>query len=479
MTATAAQLPEGQVFRKDLYFEQTSYAPHQGQRVIHYDPTRHRAVSNGRRWGKTLLGGKEAEAEAFIKNFLGKPKMGWIIGPEYSDCEKEFRVLYNTFKSLGIDKVSSKFLNNVESGSMHIKTSWGFDVQCRSAKHPDSLVGEGLDFVLCVEAGRLHRRTFTEYVRPALSDTRGWSLMTGVPELASDTALLYWAYERGQDQTKLQWNSYRMPSWNNTVVFPGGRNDPEILEAEDDLTEDEFNRQYGGEFVERIGRVMKQWDDDTHLVSGLDYDPRFPLYAAVDYGYTNDWVWLWIQVDTWGYLRVIAEERWQGMDTDEITDYMLGKMNDGTGESNLWPLLPKVNAIYVPPAEPDQTSVLTRKLKRPIVSATSGTQVNDRDRVTNSLLKMRSSNLPGAMRDDRMPGMTVNRERCTQLAWEMRTGYRWPEHKSEVKNPSENPMDKDNHGPEALGRLTWPMFNKQEKKTQRSSRQSRVRARRR
>jgi hypothetical protein len=318
------QLPgEGLVFRKDLYFEGTNYRPHQGQKIIHYDNTRHRAVSNGRRWGKTLLGGKEAEAEAFIKNFLGEPKMGWIIGPEYTDCEKEFRVVYNTFKKLGIDQLSNKFLNNVESGSMRIATKWGFDIQCRSAKHPDSLVGEGLDFVLIVEAGRHHRRTFTEYIRPALSDKRGWSLMTGVPEIAADTALLYWAYERGQDVNKRQWSSYRMPSWNNTVVFPGGRTDPEILEAEDDLTEDEFKRQYGGEFVERIGRVMKEWDDDTHLVSGLEYDPLFPLYVAVDYGYANDWVWLWIQEDTWGYLHILGEWRWKEKDTGEIADDIL------------------------------------------------------------------------------------------------------------------------------------------------------------
>jgi hypothetical protein len=461
------------VFRKDAYFERTAYNPHSGQKLFHYDNTRHRIMSNGRRWGKTLAGGKEAETMAFVKNFLGEPMQGWIIGPEYTDCEKEFRVVYNTFKKLGIDQVSNKFLNNVESGSMRIKTKWGFDLQCRSAKHPDSLVGEGLDFVLIVEAGRHHRRMFTEYVRPALSDKRGWSIMSGVPEIASDTALLYWAFERGQDSTKTQWRSFRMPSWTNDIVFPGGRNDPEILEAEDDLTEDEFRRQYGGEFVERIGRVMKEWDDETHLVSGLNYNPALPLYAAVDYGYANDWVWLWIQVDMWGYVYVIGEHRWRMMDTGEIAADMLSMKNTG---ADLWTLLDKVVCIYAPPAEPDQTSTLQRKLAIPTRTNTGG-MVNDRDRLTNKMLKLRPSNLPGARAGERLPGMTFNRERTTQLAWEMRQGYRWPEHKSETKNANENPMDKDNHGPEALGRFTWGHFGNKEKT--RTSRQSRVRARRR
>lgn len=465
---------EGLVFRKDIYFDQTDYHPHDGQKLIHYDNTRHRILSNGRRWGKTLLGGKEAETMAFVKNFLGQPMQGWIIGPEYVDCEKEFRVVYDSLRKLGIDQVSTKFLNNVESGSMRIHTKWGFDLQCRSARHPESLVGEGLDFVLIVEAGRHHRKMFTEYVRPALSDKRGWSMMSGVPEIASDTALLYWAYERGQQASKTQWKSWRMPSWTNTVVFPGGRNDPEILEAEDDLTEDEFRRQYGGEFVERIGRVMSQWDDDIHLVEGLDYDPRLPLYAAVDYGFTNDWVWLWIQVDPWGYVYIIGEERWNMMDTEEIADDMKSRRDANQG---LWPLLDKVNIIYCPPAEPSDTNILQRKLGRPIKTNTGG-MINDRDRMTNSMLKVRPSNLPGARSEDELPRMMFSKERCSMIAWEMRTGYRWPEHKSETKNASENPMDKDNHGPEALGRFVYGHFgNKNEGR--RSSRQSKVRARRR
>lgn len=464
---------EGLVFRKDAYFDKTGYSPHQGQKLIHYNNTRHRVLCNGRRWGKTLFGGKEAETMAFVKNFLGEPMKGWIVGPEYTDCEKEFRVVYNTFKQLGIDQVSNKFLNNTESGNMRIHTKWGFDLQCRSARHPDSLVGEGLDFVLIVEAGRHHRRTFTEYVRPALSDKRGWSLMSGVPEIASDTALLYWAYERGQEAEKSQWASFRMPSWSNNIVFPGGRYDPEIIDAEDDLTEDEFRRQYGGEFVERIGKVMKEWDDQVHLVDNLEYNPFWPVYAALDYGYTNDWVWIWLQVDPFNNVYVLGEQRWQMMDTDEVCDDILSRRNANEG---LWPLLEKVSMIYAPPAEPSDTNIVRRKLMRPINTNTGG-EINDRDKLTRSLLKRRPSHLPDD-HPEKKPQMVFNRDRTPQLAWEMKTGYRWPEHKSETKNATETPMDKDNHGPEALGRFAKGHMS-QKIDDKRTARQSRVRARRR
>jgi hypothetical protein len=54
--------------------------------------------------------------------------------------------------------------------------------------------------------------------------------------------------------------------------------------------------------------------------------------------------------------------------------------------------------------------------------------------------------------EDQQPQLKVDRS-CTRFAWEMREGYRWPRHKSEVKNDSELPLDKDNHGPEAVGRF--------------------------
>lgn len=438
MTST---LPDqGLVFRKDQYFQEVGYYPFPGQARVHYNSTRHRVLCNGRRWGKTFVGGRECESMGFVRNFLGEPCRGWIIGPEYTDAEKEFRVVYDSFQKLGIDKVSSKFLSNAENGNMHIRTKWGFDLECRSARHPESLVGEGLDFVLLVEAGRHKRKMWGDYVRPALSDKRGWSLASGVPEGASENSLLYSLFQRGQDPSKISWWSMRAPSWTNPIVFPGGINDPEILEARDDLTEDEFARQYGAQFVESVGRVMKEWNDDTHIVD-IEYNRRWPLYAAVDFGYTNDWVWLWIQVDEFNNVYVLGEERFNLRDTEDIARHEFAQH----------PLLPKLLAIYYDPAAPDDASILRRLLKVNTMGNTGG-EIKTRLSLIRSALKARPSHLPDG-HPDKKPALVVDRS-CQKLIWEMRTGYRWPEKRNQLaSNDSEIPMDKDNHGPEALGRF--------------------------
>ena len=458
---------QGTVLRKDVYFRETGYHPHPGQVPVHYDSTRHRALSNGRRWGKTLLAGKEVEPCAFVRNRLGNPQRGWLVGPEYSDCEKEFRVIYDTFKALGVDKVSTKFLKNVENGNMHIATSWGFDLQCRSARTPDGLVGEGLDFVIMCEAGRLHRYIFTEYIRPALSDKRGWSLMAGVPEIAAESSLLYWGFTKGQDKTgSKSWKSWRMPSWTNTHVFPGGRNDPEILEAEEDLTEDEFERQYGGKFVEKTGRVMKEWDDMVHLRT-IKYNPEWPLYAAVDYGYTNWWVWLWIQVDNFDNVYIIGEHYIKEMDTVRVAQEVL--------KNHKW--LPALKAFYPDPHNPDDTKILERELRVSSVGNTGG-EITTR----NAMIRQRLKPLPPDLPPEKQQAqITVDRQ-CSHLAWEMREGYRWPTKKREQiddKNQTEVPLDKDNHGPEALSRFIYGYFNPADSKgTSRKSRQSAVKVKR-
>lgn len=451
---------EGRVLRKDVYFAETGYYPHEGQWEIHSDGSRHKAVSNGRRWGKTLLGGKESEITSVVLNKYGDAQRGWIVGPNYDDGEKEFRIVYDSLKKLGVDATCSKFLNNTENGNMHIATSWGWDLQVKSAAHPETLVGEGLDFVILAEAGRLRRVVFTQYIRPALSDKRGWSLATGVPEIATQESLLYWGWTRGQDSSRKPWASWRMPSWTNTVTFPGGRQDEEILEAEEDLTEDEFRRQYGGEFVERTGRVMKEWDDEIHLAN-LEYRPDWPLYAAIDYGYTNPFVWLWIQVGPWGEVHVLKEYYITLQDTAEICNRTM----------QYDPLTKYCSAFYPDPAEPDDTNTVSRLLKIPARSGTGG-ELKTRLSLIRSALKVHPEHGPEEMK---RATLLVDRS-CTRLAWEMREGYRWPMHQSEVKNDSELPLDKDNHGPEALGRFFKGYFDAVQ--GTRSTRQRRVKLRR-
>lgn len=430
------------------FFQDIDYEPHAGQEDLHFTRARFKVVRCGRRWGKTFFGAHEAEPNVLVDcPMTGGPQMGWIVGPNYTDAEKEFRIVYDTMRKLGVDKDAIKFVKNSDSGALHIITSWGAEVIGKSAQYPEKLIGEGLNWVLMVEAG-LHRRRTWQSIRPALSDRRGWAAFTGVPEGASEHSLLYALYERGQSGRFNTWKSWKRPSWTNNIVFPGGRRDPEILEAEEDLTKEEFDRQYGAEFTDKTGQVIKEYDDDIHL-GDFDYDPGWATYLAIDYGFTNPFVVLFIQVSPFGDIRVIREFRRQQLDTPEVCIDL--KME--------YPGLVRVASMMYPdPAEPDDTRTMQRELRIPANKNTGG-ELRTRLSLIRRALKVRNTHLPEGD-PERRPTLMIDRTHCKTLAWEMREGYKWPRNKSEQRSDSENPVDKDNHGCEALGRFFRGFFGK-------------------
>jgi hypothetical protein len=52
--------------------------------------------------------------------------------------------------------------------------------------------------------------------------------------------------------------------------------------------------------------VFDEFDPAVH-VKAVDYNPNLPLYRALDFGFVNPFVCLWIQVDETGIVRVIDE----------------------------------------------------------------------------------------------------------------------------------------------------------------------------
>jgi hypothetical protein len=52
--------------------------------------------------------------------------------------------------------------------------------------------------------------------------------------------------------------------------------------------------------------VFDEFDPEIH-VQFVDYDPNLPLYRALDFGFVNPFVCLWIQVDSDGIVRVVDE----------------------------------------------------------------------------------------------------------------------------------------------------------------------------
>lgn len=392
---------------------------------------------------------------------------GQVFFTGNTDSEKEFRVLWNELSRAGLREYFDKpgSYNNPEQGDLHLSL-WGGRFQChaKSEKHPESLVGEGLSGVILAEAAKLKERTWNKLIRPTLADFNGWSLMTSTPEGKN------WFYEmwkRGQDPTRPDWNSWRMPSWMNPYVYPGGASDqsiqelrramadggvmdldlykrcmvdPEIAALVGDLTEESFNQEIGALFTEFVGRVFKGFDEELH-VGDFTFDRSWKTYGAVDYGFTNPSVWLLIQVDPFAeHVRVIDEVYEAGLTINEFADLVKerGLAPDG------------MLGFYPDPASPGDTRILSETLK---VHAKGGTGGELRWRIDaiRGALKERNTHLPEG-HEQRVPSVMFDRK-CVRSIADM-LNYRYPERRSQVDgNVPESPMKKDDHAPEALGRF--------------------------
>lgn len=467
--------PERQIAELPLY-NKIGWDPHGGQKAIILNPARNRVASCGRRFGKSEVGGHKLFQEGLntrlVKQRLedmGKRREFWIVGPSYTDSEKEFRIMWNELAKAGLKEYFDRpgSYNDPVGGSMHLSLWEGrFQVHAKSEKHPDSLVGEGLSGVVLAEAAKLKESTWNKLIRPTLADFEGWSLMTSTPEGKN---WFYDMWKRGQDPTRPDWASFRMPSWINPYVYPAGASqagitalraalerrevidpalyaeleiDPEIGGLVGDLTEEAFNQEIGADFTDFVGRVFKTFDEETH-VADLTYNPSWTTFAAVDYGFTNPSVWLLIQVDPFGErVHVLDEVYEEGLTSDEFAALIKTR---GLAPSSMV-------AFYPDPASPGETKTLERLLKVKHRGGTGG-EIRYRVDAIRAALKERNTHLPNG-HDDRHPMLMFDRK-CVRTIADM-LNYRYPEKRTQVQvdsNSPENPMKKDDHGPEALGRF--------------------------
>lgn len=466
---------------------ETLWTPHKFQRKMLFDRTRNQVAAFGRRAGKSQTGGNKLVPEYF-RAMLGLDDLQrrgirreyWIVGPTYSDAEKEFRVVWNALERLGVPLDRPGSYNNPESGQMRIQALAGrFVVHAKSAQYPQTLVGEGLSGVVFSEAAKLKPSVWIKYIRPTLADFGGWTYFGSTPEGRN------WFYDLwavGQDPGRTDWNSWRAPAWVNPHVYPDGVDqalldrakrarrdgwlrewieaadmapnerglppspngiDPEIWSLFLDQSTEMFNQEIEALFTEFAGRVFKDFDEELH-VSDQTFRADWATYACADYGFTNPFVWLLVQIDPHRERIHILDEYYEvGRTTGEaIQEIQARGLRTGT-----------MRQFFPDPAEPDRTREISDKLQLAAGRGTGGL-INDRLEWIRRFLKP----LPSGQGY----GLTVHR-RCVNTIREF-SQYKYPDTAegaaSKGRNAPELPEKKDDHTPEALGRLMVGLFGR-------------------
>jgi len=207
--------------------------PHPGQAEVHRDPSRFKVLAAGRRWGKTRLVVNEC------LDVAAKGGRAWWVAPSYKMSEVGWRPIRRIGSKLGADvRLVDRMITLPNGGSVTV----------RSADNPDSLRGEGLDFVGLDEVGVMKEAAWTEALRPALSDRLGRAMFIGTPKGRT----WFWRnWQRGQ-MGEEDWASWQFPTVTNPYIQPS-----EVEKARKDLPERLYLQEYEAEFIDDAGSVFR------------------------------------------------------------------------------------------------------------------------------------------------------------------------------------------------------------------------------
>ena len=177
---------------------------------------------------------------------------------------------------------------------------------------PDGIIG--------CEASQLDLETFNR-LRGRCAPKRGWMFLGGTFE-----GSLGWypqMYQAWQHSAGADEQSFSLPSYSNEHLYPGGRQDPEILSLERASSDDFFMERIEGIPSPPRGMVFTEIRPDLH-VQDIEYEPGIPVHLWIDPGYAEAYAVEVIQVVN-DQVRVIDEIYERDLITDEIIEIAQSK----------------------------------------------------------------------------------------------------------------------------------------------------------
>jgi hypothetical protein len=226
----------------------------------------------GRRFGKT-----KAAVNEVIRAAIRKPgSLNWWVAPTFSITRKGWRELFAF--------LPDEIIANVSRTEVMVELVNRSSIWFKSADNPDSLLSEGLDFVVVDEAARVSEEAWGRALRPALSDKLGRAAFTTTP---AGKNWLYRLWLRGQDPLDGEVGSWRFTTGDNPYIPRG-----EIEAARKGMMERYFRQEYLAAFEDDVGAVFPQAQRQAR---GAFEEPRGPAHpggqecvVGVDWGKHQD-----------------------------------------------------------------------------------------------------------------------------------------------------------------------------------------------
>ena len=272
----------------------------EAQKEICKSDARFRVAVTGRRFGKTHVAMRELSRFAAAHD----NQLVWYVAPSYRMAKG---IVWDQLKGRLKDL---RWVEQTNEAELTMRLKNGSKICLKGADSPDSLRGVGLDFLVMDEFQDVDPKSWTEVLRPTLSDKNGHALFLGTPRgVGSFSHEMFTMAKETED-----WNSFTY-----RTIDGGQVPDKEIEAAKRDMDQRTFEQEYLASFTTYSGVVYYNFDRDETVRACSGQDIR-EIHCGIDFNV--DPMSVSISVIEGNTINFIDEICMRGSNTDEVCDEM-------------------------------------------------------------------------------------------------------------------------------------------------------------
>jgi phage terminase large subunit len=296
-----------------------AYKPREQQLAIHdlMDNKRFGVVVAHRRMGKSVAAINHLIRDAVL-NQKDAPRYAYIA-PTYGQAKRvAWDYLVKYVEPLG--------------GTQNITELrvdfWGRRIQLYGSDNPETLRGQYFDGVILDEIGDQNPKIWTDIIRPALADRKGWCLFIGTPKGHNHFKEL-----RDRAEKEDGWGLLEFKASETGVV-----DDTELKAARNEMGEDKYRQEFECSFDAAVegsyyGQILNELEDKKHMQE-IPWEELSRTFTAWDLG-MGDSTSIWVAQLVGTEIRLIDYYENHGVGLDHYVRWI--KDNDYSKAEHILP----------------------------------------------------------------------------------------------------------------------------------------------